>query len=341
MLGGGKIGHMGKIKFVNNYDYIISVDNLLDAWKEFLKGKRSRKDIQQFELHLMENILALHHDLVNKTYKHSAYHAFNISDPKPRNIHKASVRDRLLHHTIYRVLYPFFDKTFIADSYSCRKNKGTHKALNQFRSYSYSVSKNHTKTVWVLKCDVKKFFASIDQAILFNIVRNYISDDDIYWLIEQVISSFNSGKLGKGLPLGNLTSQLLVNIYMNEFDQFVKHKLKAQYYIRYADDFVFLSNDKAWLEDILPHVEKFLRGRLKLELHPKKIFIKTAASGVDFLGWVNFTDHRILRTVAKRRMFRNLKIKGNNNEILQSYLGLLSHGNTRKLESIVLGNKSG
>ncbi|PIS05059.1 MAG: hypothetical protein COT81_03115, partial [Candidatus Buchananbacteria bacterium CG10_big_fil_rev_8_21_14_0_10_42_9] len=223
----------------------------------------------------------------------------------------------------------------------CRKNKGTHKALNQFRSFAYQASKNHTRTVWVLKCDIKKFFASIDQVILLDIVNRYIPADDITWLISQIVSSFNSTEKRKGLPLGNLTSQLLVNIYMNEFDQFVKHKLKAQYYIRYADDFVFLSHNKDWLENILPAVRKYLGNHLSIELHPDKIFIKTAASGVDFLGWVNFTDHRILRTVAKRRMFRNLKIKGNNNEILQSYLGLLSHGNTRKLESIVLGNKSG
>src|SRR3989344_4743226 len=123
---------MEENQFSNNYQYIISVDNLLSAWQEFLRGKRSRKDVQEFELHLMDNILSLHNDLANKTYQHSPYHAFNISDPKPRNIHKASVRDRLLHHAIYRVIYPFFNKIFIADSYSCRENKGAHKAVNRF-----------------------------------------------------------------------------------------------------------------------------------------------------------------------------------------------------------------
>ena len=326
---------MRRSQFTNNYHYIISVDNLLDAWKEFLKGKRGRKDVQEFELNLMENILALHNDLANKTYQHSAYHAFNISDPKPRNIHKASVRDRLLHHAIYRVLYPFFNKIFIADSYSCRKNKGMHKALNRFRSFAYQASRNHTRTVWVLKCDIKKFFASIDQAILLDIVDRYIPNDDIQWLISQIVSSFNSTEKGKGLPLGNLTSQLLVNIYMNEFDQFVKHKLKAQYYIRYADDFVFLSDDRVWPENILFEVNNFLQSRLKLQLHPDKVFIKTITSGVDFLGWVHFSDHRILRTVAKRRMFRNIQIKEGNNNTVQSYLGLLSHGNAKILSNLV------
>ena len=321
-----------KIQFTHNYDSIISLENLLEAWREFVRGKRSRKDVQEFELNLMSNIISLHNDLLNKTYRHSPYEAFNISDPKPRNIHKAQVRDRLLHHALYRTLYPFFDKIFISDSYSCRRNKGTHKAMNRFRNFAYQVSDNHTKTVWVLKCDIKKFFASIDQKILVGILEKYIPDKDIIWLISQIVGSFNSGKNGRGLPLGNLTSQLLVNIYMNDFDQFMKHILKAKYYIRYADDFVILSQDKTWLEELLPKIADFLFERLKLDLHPDKISIHTIASGIDFLGWVHFPDHRILRTIAKRRMFRNIKNKQGDINTVQSYLGLISHGNSKRLE---------
>ena len=153
-----------------SFEKIISVENLLLAWKEFMRGKKNKKDVQEFQLHLMDNILALHQDLKNKTYKHGGYMAFNISDPKPRNIHKATVRDRLLHHAIYRILYPYFDKKFIHDSYSCRINKGTHKAINKFREYGRKVSKNNTKTCFVLKCDIRKFFANIDHKIL---KRNY------------------------------------------------------------------------------------------------------------------------------------------------------------------------
>ena len=279
----------------------------------------------------MGNILSLHHDLANKTYQHSLYHAFNISDPKPRNIHKAKVRDRLLHHAIYRKLYPFFDKTFIADSYSCRLNKGTHKAINQFQAFIYKASFNHTKTVWVLKCDIKKFFASIDQTILLVIVNSHISDNDICWLITQIVSSFHSTQKGKGLPLGNLTSQLLVNIYMNKFDQFVKHKLKVKYYIRYADDFVFLSRDKVWLENILLKARHFLWNDLNLQLHPDKVFIKTIASGVDFLGGVHFPDHRILRTKTKQRIMSRIN-ESSTPETIASYLGLLKHGCGHKIK---------
>src|SRR3989344_9498932 len=320
-----------KIKFIHNYKDIISVENLLDAWKEFVKGKKFRLDVQKFQLNLMSNIISLHKDLAERNYKHSLYVPFNISDPKPRNIHKASVRDRLLHHAIYRKLYPFFDHTFIFDSYSCRINKGTHKAVNRFWDFVYRVSKNNTKTVWVLKCDIKKFFASIDQNIITKILRQYISDQDTIWLLSKIIGSFNSGSNGRGLPLGNLTSQLFVNIYMNELDQFIKHKLKTEYYIRYADDFVILSQDKKLLQDTLSKIKNFLSQELSLELHPNKIFIQTIASGVDFLGWVNFANHKVLRTNTKKRMLKKFKL---NNSVfsLASCLGLLSHGNTHRLK---------
>ncbi|MBI3634306.1 MAG: RNA-directed DNA polymerase, partial [Candidatus Yonathbacteria bacterium] len=159
----------------------------------------------------------------------------------------------------------------------------------------------------------------------------YIGDTDILWLIKEVILSFQSTGEGKGLPLGNLTSQPLVNIYMNEFDQFIKHKLKAKYYIRYADDFVFLHHDKKYLGSLILQVSEFLDTHLNLTLHPDKLFIKTLASGVDFLGWVHFSRHRVLRMVTKRRMFLNVGKAHDNENVVASYKGMLSHGNGRKL----------
>lgn len=275
----------------------------------------------------MDNILALHEDLKSKTYEHGGYQAVKINDPKPRDIHKASARDRLVHHALYRILYPFFDTLFIADSYSCRKEKGTHRALDRFRSFARTVSCNHTKTVWVLQCDIRKFFASIDQDILLGILHERISDSDTLWLLERVIRSFHtSNRPGIGLPLSNITSQLLVNIYLNEFDQFVKHTLKTKRYIRCADDFVFFSRNYEELEDWLISIQAFLWERLHLQLHPDKVFIKAVASGVDFLGWVHFPDHRVLRTATKRGMLRRVSEKN-----ASSYLGLLSHGNGHRL----------
>ena len=293
---------MTRMRFAHVYDDIISVENLLAAWKEFKRGKSTKEDVLQFERNLMTDIFVLHHELKEKKYVHGVYEHFVVRDPKRRDIHKASVRDRLLHHAIYRVLYTYFDMKFIADSYSCRDNKGTHKALDRFRSFSYKVSRNHTRTAWVLKCDIKKFFASIDHVILLKILAKHIKDQDILWLLRTVIGSFHSTRFFVGLPLGNLTSQLLVNIYMNEFDQYIKHTLKAKYYVRYADDFVILSHNKSYLAQLLTQVREFLTDKIQLELHPNKVSITTVASGVDFLGWVHFSDHRVLRGATKRRM---------------------------------------
>lgn len=165
-----------------------------------MKGKRKKHDVQKFQYKIFNKIFLLHRQLMEKTYRHGSYHAFNISDPKPRKIHKAGVRDRLLHHAVYRMFYPFFNRTFIPDSYSCRVGKGTHKAVNRFRDFGYKVSKNNTRTAWVLKCDVRKFFASVDQRILMGIVKRYIPDENIIWLVGKIVDSFNSGKPGKGSP---------------------------------------------------------------------------------------------------------------------------------------------
>jgi RNA-directed DNA polymerase len=331
ILSGG--GNMCTV-FIHKYNNIISVENLCKAWKEFLQGKANKKDVADFALNLSKNIFDLHIDLGNKTYIHSEYHAFNISDPKPRNIHKASVRDRLLHHAIYRILYLYFDKKFIYDSYSCRKDKGTHKAIERFKHFGNKVSKNNTRTCFVLKCDIRKFFASIDHAILKNILSKHIEDKNVLWLVSRIIDSFNTeNKTNVGLPLGNLTSQLLVNIYMNEFDNWMKHIMKVKYYERYADDFVIFSTEKDYLLELTPKISDYLKENLKLDLHPKKVFLKTLASGVDFLGWVNFPKWRVLRTSTKRRMFNNLRMLDvrNMDSVKESYLGMLKWGNGRKL----------
>jgi len=313
------------------FDSIISPENLLVSWREFLKDKRTRKDVVLFSVNLMNNIFALYYDLKHKRYRHGGYDAFKINDPKPRDIHKATVKDRLVHHALYRILYPYFDSQFIYDSYSCRVQKGTHKALDRFQTFARRCSVNHKKTCFVLKCDIRKFFANIDHGILKCILAGHISDEDTLSLLDTIIDSFHTtNKSDVGLPLGNLTSQLLVNVYMNEFDQYMKHVLKTKYYIRYADDFVILSQDRIYLEEILEKIAIFLKEQLHLELHPDKVFISTIAHGVDFLGWVHFPKHRVLRTATKKRMIRNLS-NNSKEAIMQSYKGLLKHGNAYKI----------
>jgi retron-type reverse transcriptase len=336
------MSHTKNKKCLSTYDSIISVENLLLAWQNFQKGKKSKKDVQIFEYRLMENLLSLHTDLKNKTYIHGGYEAFKVNDPKPRDIHKATVRDRVLHHALYQALKISYFPLFISDSYSCQDGKGTHKALKRFKKFGGRTFKNNTRQCYVLKCDIKKFFASIDQSVLMNILAERIQDLDVLWLLQKVIESFSSTALGKGLPLGNLTSQILVNMYMHEFDTYVKQNLKVKCYIRYADDFVVFSEDKEYLIQVLQDMKVFLRNQLRLELHPNKVSIETLGSGVDFLGWVHFPLHRVLRTGTKKRMIRNLaRKKGTESEeaTKRSYWGMLSHGDGWKLVQKIIGTR--
>ncbi|OGL87231.1 hypothetical protein A3I40_01980 [Candidatus Uhrbacteria bacterium RIFCSPLOWO2_02_FULL_48_12] len=318
-----------KKQLTKSFEEVIAAENLLAAWREFLVGKTKKADVQAFARHLIDNILQLRDELANGTYQHGGYKSFYVFDPKPRHIHKASVRDRLLHHAVHRVLYPFFDRTFASHSFSCRTGKGTHPALYEFDVMARKVSHNFTRTCWVLKGDVRKFFDSIDHTVLVDILRSYIPEVRLMSLLQNIIESYSSGP-SRGLPLGNLTSQLFVNAYTNEFDQFVKHRLKMKYYIRYADDFVLFSQNRDELASLVEPIRYFLGERLRLTLHPEKTYLKTVGSGVDFLGWVHFPHYRVLRTATKHRMFRRLH-EHPTKATFQSYKGLLTHGDAYTL----------
>jgi RNA-directed DNA polymerase len=312
-----------------------ALQNLLEAWREFEPGKRAKPDVQAFGMHLLDNLWQLHVDLASGRYRHGHYERFIVSDPKARIIHKASVRDRVVHRALYRLLYPFFDRTFIDDSYSCRVGKGTHRALDQFTEQARRLNRNNTRTVYVLKADVRKFFASINHARLRAILTAYIPDPGLMRLVTQIIDSFSVSP-GTGLPLGNLTSQLFCNVYLNQLDQFIKHRLKVRYYVRYADDFLLMSTNRPQLEQLLPQIATFLHDELCLELHPDKVWIKTVASGVDFLGWVHFPHHRILRASTRKRLMHAATKSGMKGAT--SYLGLLRHGNTLHIRQEYLNN---
>ncbi|MEK9170566.1 MAG: reverse transcriptase/maturase family protein [Patescibacteria group bacterium] len=309
----------------NIFEKIISLENLFLAWDEFKKEKLRKADVIKFEFNLEQNIFSLHYKLKNKTYKHGIYTSFYINDPKQRHIHKASVKDRIIHHTVFLVLYPIFEKTFIYDSYSCRKNKGTHKGIDRLQNLLRKTSKNNRQNCFALKCDVRKFFQSVNHSILISIIERKIQDKDALWLIKEIINSFSSG-----IPIGNLTSQLFANIYLNELDQYVKHKLKIPFYLRYTDDFILISTSKVKLEFWLKEINNFLSKKLKLQLHPHKVILCRYHLGIDFLGYVQFPDYRLLRVKTKRRMLKKLK-QGISEQSLQSYLGVLSHANHHEL----------
>ena len=306
-----------------------------------------------FEKDLEQNIFRLHRELVDKKYKHGAYSDFYIYDPKLRHIHKATVRDRILHHAIFQVLNPIFEPTFISHSFSCRVGKGTHKGVEMLGEILRKVSKNHTKTTYALKCDVRKFFDSVDHTILTQFLRRKIKDTDTLWIMEEIIESFSGQSsnlfIRKGLPIGNLTSQLFANVYMNEFDQFMKKELRVKNYVRYTDDFIVVSESEDFLKELVPKIQDFLCSYLNLELHPSKVMIGKYHRGVDFLGYVSFPHHRSLRKRTEKRMVRKLDEKiemakrGQITEeklkqTLESYLGALSHATARRL-SHNLSNK--
>ncbi|TSC87533.1 MAG: RNA-directed DNA polymerase (Reverse transcriptase) [Microgenomates group bacterium Gr01-1014_7] len=314
-----------------SYSQLTSVENLFQAWSEFKVGKRKRKDVQEFERNLEDNLFDLRFKLKTKTYRHGNYFAFYVHDPKQRHIHKASVQDRVVHHLLYQYLYTLFDSSFTFDSYSCRLEKGTHKGILRLENFLRKVSRNYTGSCWALKLDIRKFFANVDHDILMELLKRKINDKDLLRLLKEVIDSFP-----QGIPLGNLTSQIFANIYMNELDRFIKHKLKIKYYIRYADDFLILSINKNNLQSLIKPVDKFLQEKLKLELHPKKIILKRFDWGIDFLGYIVLPQYILPRTKTKKRMFRKLKEKlesENFNQSLQSYIGYLSHANAYNLSN--------
>lgn len=322
---------------------IVSVSNLLSAWNEFKRGKRSKVDVADFELNLEENIFRLHEDLVSKTYVHDPYVDFYICDPKRRHIHKASVRDRVFHQAIFRVLNPIFDKHFIYDSYSSRLGKGTHKGVLRLRRACRKVSQNWKVKTYVLKCDVRKFFDSIDHSVLQQLIAEKISDPDTLSIIRTILNSFEKEK-EKGLPLGNVTSQLFANVYLNELDQFAKHALKAHYYFRYCDDFVIVHHDLKFLEEAVLQIKSFLSQALLLDLHLHKVKICTIRQGVDFLGYVVLPRAIVIRTSTKKRMRRKITYaheqflqgiidKEKFQAITESYFGALSHCRSGKLRA--------
>ncbi len=328
--------------YTHVFEKIISLENLFVAWDSFRNDKRNKKDVRFFEWNLEENIFQLHRELEHKTYKHGPYSGFYIHDPKQRHIHKALVRDRALHHAICNIIGPIFEPTFIKASFSCRIGFGTHKGIDFLERTLRRVSKNDTEECFVLKCDIQKFFDTMDHDVLFSILKKKIRDENALWLLNEVIESFASPHSNllerKGVPIGNLTSQLFANIYMNEFDQFVKHRLKVKNYVRYTDDFAIIASDSDYLKNLIDPISVFIENGLRIKLHPNKVSIRKFHQGIDFLGYIIFPHHRLVRTRTRKRFFSKIqrkieefqrgyiKEKTLENSI-KSYLGVLSHAN--------------
>ncbi len=286
------------------YEKLFSENNLVKAFKKARKGKSKKDYVVNFELNLNKNLKILQEQLINKNYYPSRLKKFIIRDPKTRTIHSSIFRDRIIHHSIVNVLNPIYEKIFIYDSFASRKNKGTHLAVKRFEYFMNKVSCNGKKINkpfnnnsikgYVLKADIKHYFDTIDHEILIGILRKKIKDENLIELIRIVLHNFKGKEKGKGLPLGNYTSQFFANVYLNNLDYFVKNKLKVKYYIRYVDDFVILDKDKDKLEEYKIKIEKYLKN-LRLELHQEKSEIHALRNGVRFLGYKIFYHYKLLR----------------------------------------------
>lgn len=283
-----------------------------------------------FELHQEDNIFNLYDDLHNDTYRHSSYKHFQIFDNKKRDIYKAEVRDRIVHQIIYDYLLYLFEPEFIPDSYASRINKGQYKAINTFRYFIKLVVGKNNKC-FVLKCDVKKYFNSVDQDILLNLIREKVPCDRTFKIIKDVVFSFQLLPQNKnGVPLGNITSQIFANIYLNILDQYVKKELKCRFYVRYNDDFVIISDSEVELKEIRDKITIFMKERLLLEIPREKTSIRKAEWGIDFLGFTILPKAILLRNKTKSKIYSNISIKNRD-----SYFSILKHCNSYNLRKKV------
>lgn len=269
------------------FEKMISGENINLAFEKAIKNKRFRPDILKFSFNREKNLDYISRRLKDGTYRHSGYFNFVVNDSKKRIIWAAQFRDRIVHHILYSILNPIFEKSFIFDSYACREGKGVQKAIKRCQKFIRVASGGgySKKDIYCFKGDIQKYFDSIDRKILKQIIRKKIKSPGLLWLIDLIIDS-HIGE--KGMPIGNLTSQLFANIYLNEFDHFVKDFLKVRCYVRYMDDFVILDADKMKLFKLRDLIREFLNDKLNLRLHPKKSEYFPIMRGIDFLGYVVF-----------------------------------------------------
>jgi retron-type reverse transcriptase len=299
------------------YTQLTSWDNLLLAYRKAGKGKRGLGNVALFEHRLEDDLLQLQAELRDKSYRPGGYVSFVIHEPKKRIISAAPFRDRVVHHALCNLIEPIFERSFIADSYANRVGKGTHRALNRCQEFAL-------RYPYVLQCDIRQFFPSLDHAILRGILARKIHDLDVMWLVDRILES-GEGVLNeayeiawfpgddllaadrpRGLPIGNLTSQFWANCYLNPFDHFVKQELSCRAYLRFVDDFLLFARDKATLWHWKQASEARL-ARYRLTIHPGAQ-PRPVTEGIPFLGFVVFPDHRRLKrrkgVYFRRRLWR-------------------------------------
>ncbi|PWH85074.1 RNA-directed DNA polymerase [Brumimicrobium oceani] len=353
----------------------IELEELFTAYFECRKNKRNTANALAFEIDYENSLVQLGEEINSGTYKIDRSIAFIVDKPVKREIFAADFRDRVVHHLIIGKLNHLFEKQFIHDSYSCRVEKGTHIGIQRVDRFIRQCSANYTKDCYILKLDLQGFFMSINKNILFAKLEKFIKEkyqstdkDLLIKLCKQIIlnaptknciikgyksdwdnlpqtkSLFHS-KPNCGLPIGNLTSQVFANFYMDSFDHFVKHNLKIRYYGRYVDDFVIVHEDKEYLKKLIPILSEYLQTELQTTIHPKKIYLQHYGKGVQFLGTVikpnriyigNRTKGNFFNAIEKQNkiVLDNKPTKEEKAAFLSSmnsYLGIMKHYKTYNL----------
>jgi len=370
------------IKFRTNDDTLLM--DLFQAYFDARKNKRNTINALMFELHFESNIFRLFDEIISGKYKPSRSICFIVNQPVKREIFASDFRDRVVHHFIYNYISAIFDKTFINDSYSCRVGKGTHYGIKRIDKFIRSCSQNYSKDAYILKLDIQGYFMSIKRTLLFQKIKQtlyskmHLVDFDlalIMSLIEKTIfndptsncvvkgnkrdwnglpkdKSLFSSQSNCGLPIGNLTSQLFANIYLNDFDHFIKRDLHIKYYGRYVDDFLLVHNDKDYLKSVIPILRDYLNKELQIKLHEKKIYLQHYSKGVMYLGAVlkphrnyiaNRTKGNFFQAIIKQNKIANdHKPTQEEQELftssMNSYLGILKHYKTYKMRKRMLFN---
>src|SRR3989338_9523664 len=339
------------ITIYNCYKQIVAPENIWRAWLEYRKGKRSRTEVRVFERRLEENLLQLIDDLQRGAYRHGPYQKFLVHDPKKRVISAPSIRDHIVHQAIYNVLYPFFDRVFLPSSFSCRTDKGTHLAVKVLSAYLRQQSLNYARDCWILHGDIKKCFNSIEHETLFRLLTARIYCDRTLTLLREIGNSYSTntgfGESLRGIPLGNLTSQLFINIYMHELDVFVKEKLRVKKYLRYADDFILVFERAEECQKTALLTREFIEKSLRLSFPTTHEHITNLARGFEVLGQRFLPFYRVIKPRTFRRSRHKFKLRCQQfaksecdvnalNASWQSVKGMLKYGNNRQRENDLL-----
>lgn len=336
---------------MTDYDKICDFFNLYKAHTVARRGKRTTREAIDFEMNLAANLTEISDSLKNGTYEMSGYYSFTVHDPKDRIIHALHYRDRVVQHCICdEVLAPALDKRLIFDNAACRVGKGTHFAMNRLTGFMRAFYRKHGTTGYILKCDIRKFFDNIDHDILKQKLKKVFTEEKFFNLLCRIIDSFEKTP-GKGLPLGNQTSQWFAIYYLDGLDRLIKEKLQIRYYTRYMDDCVLLCEDKEYLKHCLSVMRDYAENELHITFN-EKTEIFPIKNGVDYLGWHFYLTEtgKVIRKVKqatkykykrKLRCFRRAYAEGNKDhkefeQVLSSYRAHLSFGHTYRLQKKVL-----